>query len=257
MYRPSRKKTQRALIIATIAIVSCSALYFPQQVPPIAATMPGKTYAPDVESTSTATQVGLMQTEATTTDQAPTPPNLPPTTPHAEAISQVILAIEQTMNAVDDPNRETLLTQLLPTLIKLDPIAAGYLAENWEPGSLRQELLRRVSQTWAEVDLASALTWAAKLKDDGERKAVASEVCPLIALTNPEEAIKMAELFDLSGYKGTMEELVQLWANKDMRAALDWIRIRAADEPRDRLLERIVGIPVETEPFHNASLIVQ
>jgi hypothetical protein len=176
--------------------------------------------------------------------------------PSDEETLQLVRDIYEALGSDDAARHDLVFAEFVPSLILLDPAAAGYLAEIWEPGPVRAELLRRVGQEWSKRDPAAAVAWAASLQDFGERMRALSDECMQISQSNPAEATAIADHFDLGNSNdGTLENVAQLWAGKDLLAVLDWARGRAPGEQRDRLMARIAFVNAETMPADAARLV--
>ena len=166
---------------------------------------------------------------------------------------QLILNICAALSSDDAARHNLALGALVPSLIKRDAEAAGYLAEMWAPGPIRAELLRRVGQEWAKCDPAAAIAWAANLKDYAEMMSTLQAGCVQISQSNPEEAITIATRFNSDD--GTLESIAQFWARKDLPAVLEWARRQSQGEQRDRLMARIAFVKAETLPADAAQLV--
>jgi hypothetical protein len=172
-----------------------------------------------------------------------------------EKVRRLIPDIELAINAVDDPQREELLQELISTLVRDDSTTAGFLAENWEPGSVQQELLRRVARTWATADSGGAIGWVVGLKDESDRKSAAMYVCEQIAESDPEAAVRASEMLELDGCRGMMEDLAQRWASEDFPAALAWARSRPDNDQRAKSLTRLALVQAQSDPVNAAALV--
>lgn len=175
---------------------------------------------------------------------------------HASEIAALRSELERLLKSGDLAERDRGFAALLPALVALDAAAAGELASGWPPGELRDLLVRRVAQHWMAIDSAGALEWTASFKDIWTRTVAAEGGVFQLAETDPPEAVRIAELFDLRTSYGTMETLAQLWATKDLPAALSWARAQPPGEPRDLLLARIALVQAAAEPASAANLVV-
>jgi hypothetical protein len=160
--------------------------------------------------------------------------------------------------ATGDPaDQDSVFTDLLPALIRIDPAAAARLAESLEPGPVRTESLRRVAQVWASSNSADAETWASQLADASERDLQLSFVCNEIASTDPARAVLEVERLDLGAHTDVMlQHFAQRWAAQDFTSAKAWAMAHAAGEQRDNLLIRIALVQSATAPAEAAQLIV-
>ncbi|MBC8096433.1 MAG: hypothetical protein H7Y43_11525 [Akkermansiaceae bacterium] len=165
-----------------------------------------------------------------------------------ELILQLVHDIEQALNSPNRADRELVFTNLLSALIAQDPARAAQLAEATEPDQGRADLLRRVAQEWAAVNPAAAIEWASRLEFPNERVGSLVDSCLQIAQSDPAEAIALAERFELGCYYSTLENLVQLWAEKDFSAALDWVRTQPEGDQRDLSIARVAFQQAQTKP---------
>jgi hypothetical protein len=244
-------KTRIAWLIALAAIAGFVALHPPRPALPVSASPAADLTAP-AGSAIISRRAGLA-----TTSDAQTTALWASRTAAASGETSLRLAreIERGLSSTNDADHDLVFTNLLPALIALDPARAGRLAENLEPGPMREELLRRVSHLWSGVDSTAAADWAANLKDDGDRVSALTDVCIQVAQANPALALEMAARYDLGG-NGTLENLAQLWAGQDLPSALDWARGQPAGEPRDQMVARVAFVQAQTDPVEAAKLIV-
>lgn len=165
--------------------------------------------------------------------------------------------IERALMSASDVERDRAYDELLPALLAREPAAAGLLVENWEPGPVRDELLRRLTLAWTAVDADAAMKWVAKLPDPAERNRAASAACYQIAQADPAGAIEVAEHFDLGRNNGRIEHLAQRWAEENFPAALEWIGARPAGELRDQLLARLSFTRAQSDPAEAAGIVAR
>ena len=180
-----------------------------------------------------------MRTAAT-----PTPAHLP---------AEVELARALRGDAAD---RDRAFHLLLPALIARDPALAGHLALAWEPGAVRDELLRQFVRQWAATDLGGTLTWLTSLLDETDRQNAATALTAQVAQDDPAGAIELAQLLHVGVADGSLEHRVQLWTEEKPREVLDWIVRRPADPLHDRLLARIAWTRAQREPAEAAGLVL-
>jgi len=146
-------------------------------------------------------------------------------------------------------------TEMSPTSAPTEA-AASAAPPKPPPGEVRQEFARRVAQAWAAVDPGGATTWAASLSDSEERKSTLTDVALQIAQTDPASAVGLAERLDFGGRNGTLENLAQLWADKDLAAALDWATQQPAGGQRDQIIARMAFVQAHTAPEDAVNLVV-
>lgn len=172
-----------------------------------------------------------------------------------KAIMQLVSDIYQALDSADSAQHDLVSTKLLPSLILLDPRVAGYLAENWDLGPVREELLRQVAGEWTKQNPAQAIEWAANLKDTSERTDALGNACIQISQSNPAQAVATAERFGVGKNDGILDNATQLWASQDPSAALGWAQGQPPGEQRDRLMTRIVFVEAQTAPSEAARFV--
>lgn len=174
--------------------------------------------------------------------------------------SGILPLVDEICDALEVPNatwQDVVFSGLLRALVEADPRVAACLAENWEPGQVREGLLREVGREWAETDPNGAITWAQALANVGERNDVLGDVCAQIAQSDPAQAVFLADRLDIGHGNGVLESAAQLWAGRDFAAALNWVLQQPQGIGRDRLLGRIAFAEAQTSPESAAYLAVE
>lgn len=166
-----------------------------------------------------------------------------------ERRAQLVKDIQDQLNSGDETARETVLTDLLPQLVALDPVAAGRLAETIGSDAGRSDVLRSVAQAWAGTDPAGALAWAAQLSDPDEQRTTLADVDLQIAQSDPARAVDVAQQYHLNeGLYDVMPSLAVQWATQDLPAALAWAGNLPAGEQRDQIMSRIAFVESQNAP---------
>jgi hypothetical protein len=165
---------------------------------------------------------------------------------------QIILAL-QTGN---DADREWVLVELLPSLVKRDALTAARLAENWTPGATRDELLRQVARLWSAADIAGAVAWLAALDNRVDQTIAVESAVRQIYRTDPAGAAEVSQYFRVGLDNGTLEHLVQIWTEESPAEAVNWIVARPAGPERDRLLARIAWVRAQSDPSEAVALVL-
>jgi hypothetical protein len=130
----------------------------------------------------------------------------------------------------------------------MDPIAVEHLIERYPVGTVREELLRHAAHAWSAADVDGAIGWVSAMKEDSERVIAATEIVSQIAQADPARAVETSDRFGIGRNDGTVEHIVQLWANENLRAALDWAEAQPASAQRDQVLARITSVQSQTAP---------
>ena len=170
--------------------------------------------------------------------------------------SDLVAHIHAAMAGHDEVEWRSMFEKRLPALIDLDPGAAAALLARIEPGPFRDEYLLRLAQLWAARDPKAALEWASTLEDQSERMSTLQNVCLELAQSSPEAAIQTIESLELTDCQTSLENMVQLWAGKDVSAATAWALARPEGEQRDSLVARVAYVTAEHNPVEAAKLVV-
>lgn len=152
---------------------------------------------------------------------------------------QLARDIERALLSSDARDRERALTEGLPVLIEVDAHTAAALVERIEPGAARDELRTRVARLWSAADPGGAIDWAGRQDDPDERRLFASDIAAQLATSDPAGAIEIANLFDVGHDDGTIERVVQIWAEEHLDDALAFASGLSPGPARDRLLARV------------------
>jgi hypothetical protein len=242
----------KALVVASIAtgLVACLTVYV---VSGLRAPEPGGatgTVRPVVKMAPTPGPI------ATTPGQSSLAVGAPPGSREQQS-QQLQLEIARALASADDEDREWAYTHLLPELIATDPDAVKRLVEHYPAGLIREQLLRHTAHTWSAVDLQGAIAWARGVNDEGERVIAATEIVSQVGQSNPGHAIEVSDVFGVGRDNGTVEHIAQLWAVRDLQAALDWTGAQPPGPQRDQILARVVTVEAERSPAEAANTVLQ
>ena len=208
---------------------------------PAAAVIP----LPGTPAASATARAATHQSGAVTADEFVRPP---------ERAALLVKEIVRTLRSADGSGQERVCNELLPELIALNPLDAARLADGWEPGPLREKLLRDVTRLWTAADFAGAMTWLADLENHRDQRSAAETAAAEIARTDPAGAIEVAQIFQVGTADGSLEHLAQLWTEESPHEAVDWILTQPAGPQRDRLLARIAFVRAQSDPAEGAAL---
>lgn len=167
----------------------------------------------------------------------------------------LIRNIERALASVDADERERVLANELPALIRIDAKSAGALVEHCEPGLIRDVLRTRVARVWAAADLNGAMDWVKTLDDAGERQLAAADVAAEVAASDPATALELFDLFGIGRADGSLEHVAQIWAEEHLQEALGYALAQAPSPARDQLLVRIVSVQAASDPAAAANLV--
>ena len=242
----------KALGVASIAtgLAACLAVYVlsgsrsPQSVGAAATVRPTLKTAPAPGPIAPSLGQSYLQVDA------------PPRTREQKS-EQLQLEIGRALASADEAERERAYTQLVSELIKTDPDAMKRLLEHYPAGLIREQLLRYTAHTWSTIDLQGAIAWAKGVNDEGERAIAATEIVSQVGQSNPGHAIEVSDVLGVGRNDGTVDRIAQLWAIRDLTAALDWTGAQPPGPQRDQILQRIVIVQAERSPADAANTVLQ
>lgn len=197
---------------------------------------------------------------ATTASESSTAPNQTTAQFPARNIASPVRAlslineITQNLRSGNEHARDRVFNELLPQLIAESPLHAGWLAEEWPAGPLREELLREVTRRWLAKDFAGAMTWLANLETQRDQRNAAESAVAQLAKNDPAGAVEVSQLFQIGADDGRLKHLVQLWTEESPDEAVEWILHRPAGPQRDQLLSRVVFVRAQSDPNEAATL---
>jgi hypothetical protein len=168
---------------------------------------------------------------------------------HAGDVSPLVARIARYLESGDSESRDVVLTNLLPVLVLVDPIAAGNFAATNTIEDTRDAVLQATAHLLAAHDPTNAIAWAGALPQQDERESALTDVCLQLSETDPAGAVKLREslLADYQSYD-EIEDLVQRWAMKDLPASLAWVNELPAGVRRDQLIGRVAYVESLTAP---------
>lgn len=178
-----------------------------------------------------------------------------PDRPVADRTRGLVGEIEQALGSGDDAAQRRGIERLVTELLSRDAAVAATVAQSWEPGAVRDELLRRLAQAWVALDAPSAIEWVARLPDPAERQRIAAELSFQLARDDPADAVRVAELLGVGVENGDFGALVQRWAERDLPGALGWVTAQPPGPTRDRLLARVAVVQAQAQPAQAANLV--
>ena len=108
---------------------------------------------------------------------------------------------------------------------------------------------------WVARDAGAALSWAAEQPESDQRTEMLELACDQIAQNDPARAVMLADNFALTN--GTLMNLEQQWAQKDLPAAREWVLAKPAGNEKDELLQRVAYVWAFTEPENAARFAVE
>jgi hypothetical protein len=153
--------------------------------------------------------------------------------------AQLEREIERALISRNPEQREAVFTFLLPELLQLEPERAVALVARQAPGEARDVLRDEVAQQWIARDRDAAIHWMKSLEDPGERVHAAQVAVNSLAAFAPDEAIYVAQQFDVGIDDGYLERLVQLWAEASLPDAERWLATQPDDARTAPLRARI------------------
>ena len=173
-----------------------------------------------------------------------------------ERLRSLRASIEEALNSNDPAMRDRILSEWLAQLIALDPHAATEYASEIEAGAFRDDYLFRLGNMWAQTDAPAALEWASTLSNETERASSIKAICLQLGQSDPAAAIQTMDSLKIPEDRGTIENLAQLWAAKDLDAAKAWALAKPEGESRDGSLARVAYVMANDSPSEAAQLVV-
>ena len=164
-----------------------------------------------------------------------------------EHYAMLALEVERALVARDPQQRETAFTFLLPELLQRDARRVVDLVARQEPGEARDTLRTEVARQWIARDRDAAIEWMKSFESPDERQASASVAVHSLAAVAPEQAIYVADQFGIGRDDGSLEYLVQIWAEDDLDAATRWLEAQPGGPGTEQLRERIEQVRVARE----------
>jgi len=146
----------------------------------------------------------------------------------------VALQIERSLASRDSRGREAAFTYLVPELLQIEPQLLLEMLGRQKPGEARDVLRTEIARQWISMDRDATIAWMKSL-DVAESQAAAYAAVKAIATVAPEQALYVADQFDLGRNDGYLEKLVQGWAVDEPEQAARWLAAEP-DGPRKRQL---------------------
>lgn len=177
----------------------------------------------------------------------------------AESILRQFDCLSDLNDIADSRRLSDLRQQLVGQLVewvRSDPAGASRFVETHGIASMREELLRQVSQLSAAQDSTTAENWAEQMADVTERNTALTDVCIQVAQANAPQAILIAERHSLDDAAAqVLENVVQQWAHQDFANAAAWVLQRPEGEQREQMISRLAVVEAQTNPAEAARLI--
>jgi hypothetical protein len=153
--------------------------------------------------------------------------------------AQLALAIERSLVASNPQQRETAFTFLVPELLQVEPQRLVAMVAAQEPGETRDVLRNEVARQWITRDRDVAIKWLKSLDSEAERRESAQVAVKTLAAVAPDQAVYVADQFGVGRDDGSLEHIVQIWAEHNLDAAIRWIETQPAGPATDQLRTRI------------------
>jgi hypothetical protein len=164
-----------------------------------------------------------------------------------ERNAQLGLEIERALVSRDPQQRETAFNFLLPELLQTEPQRVTDMVARQEPGEARDALRDEVARQWITRDRDSAIRWMQSFESTGEQQASARVAVQALAATAPDQAIAVADQFGIGRDDGSLEHLVQVWAEDDLEQATRWLESQPAGPRTEQMRARIEQVRAARE----------
>lgn len=165
--------------------------------------------------------------------------------------------LTQARRAGGPEDLDRIATDLFPALLEQDLAAAVQFVSALFPSPLRERLLPLLLHAWAAKDFPGAIEWIAQLSDPAERKSAFADACAGAAESDAAEAVRSWLAFGLGEDDPLLENLVQRWADHDVRQARAWVLAQPPGPLRERAVERIGYVMAQSEPAEAARFVLR
>jgi len=172
----------------------------------------------------------------------------------ADTIENQILAL---LKAGDSQSLATVYHTLLPEWVRHDPKAAAQFAESADAARWRVDLMTVVAQTWTDVNVDDAETWASQLANPTERSMVLGYVAFEEANSNSSRAVQVLSDPQMSDDRRTIlvQNLATQWAGQDVQPLYNWLNTLPASAQRDDWFERVALAQSRNAPAQAAAIV--
>ncbi len=148
--------------------------------------------------------------------------------------------LDRALGSRDPQAREAAFTFLLPALIQTVPRRVVDLLAR-QDGEARDTLRTELARQWITQDRDAAMRWMAALPPE-ERRVAAYAAVRTLADVAPDQAIHVADAFDIGRDDGYLTHLVQVWASENINQVDRWMETQPRGPRTDELrapLERV------------------
>lgn len=144
----------------------------------------------------------------------------------------------------------------LAALTRMKPTAATSIVARLKAGSVRDQSIRFMMETWAATDTRKALEWASSLEDQAEREFAVGEGFREIGRNDPRLALEWLDAGEFPAGPGAGMELIRSWASTDPQAAISWLESHPSpDLQRDSRWSALASVLAETSPTVAAAIV--
>jgi hypothetical protein len=153
------------------------------------------------------------------------------------------LDVERGLHARDVLARETAFAILMPELVQVAPERAVAIFDRQKPGEARDTMRTELAQQWITRDRDAAMRWM-KALDEPERRAAAYDAVRVLAPVAPDQAIFVADAFDVGRDDGFIDRLVRDWSRENAGQVRRWL----ASQPDGDRTRRARALVTRVEP---------
>jgi hypothetical protein len=129
--------------------------------------------------------------------------------------------IEQALVSRDAGTRESAFAFALPELLRRSPMAASALFARQTPGESREALRDEMARHWIRADRDAAVEWLRSVPE-ADRIAGGMTAVRSLAASSPADAVRVADELGIGRDDGSLNHIVQIWAESDPDAARRW-----------------------------------
>jgi hypothetical protein len=174
--------------------------------------------------------------------------------PDTSATDQILALL----GSSDPRDQSKVYKELLPALIRRDPVAAAAFAQSPAAAQWHDDLMVTVAQVWTDMNVEDAEKWATQLANPTERNMVLGYVCFEEANLNPTRAVQVLDNSEVNSMRREIivENLAQQWAGQDLSPLYTQVGKLPAGEERDGLYKRIALAQSQSDPQTAVQMIV-
>jgi hypothetical protein len=173
----------------------------------------------------------------------------------AKLCNEITTALE----GPSDERKSDAFENLLPALVKLNPLWAAKFAESMARSRHGEHVLRVVMQTWVMHERENALAWADTLSDPELQWFIVGEGYKQLGQARPAEAIAAyTKKYPASYNYDVVTSIIKGWADSDPEAAVSWLNVHPVDAEANAVRwTAVTSVLAKTNPARAANVVLQ